>query len=698
MNYWTQEIEHITERISAAQVVKKTGKKRARAYKNIVGAFDIETTRVKTGGQRQNGGDEYRTFMYIWQLCIDGITCFGRTWDEFLECMTQIHFAADETIVIYVHNLAYEFSFLHGIYKFQPSDCFFMDVRKPLYCRIYKNIEFRCSYKLFNMNLARVMQSENVPAEYQKTEMNYDVMRYPWTELNEDELKYCENDVLGLWHAITNRLIKTGDNIATIPYTSTGYIRRTIKTLTHEFRPVFRDIAPEPKVYRLLRAAFRGGNTHANRAYVDCVNYDVHSVDIASSYPYVLCFREYPLTKWSEEKDLTTENIESLIYDKRHAVLMYVRFTGIDCGATAVPYISESKCAFIQPDFKHRRIDNGRLLAADVAEMAITDVDYKIIKKQYNPKCIEFLAVYTSIYKPMPAVVTRYIKKLYEDKTKLKANDPYFYARSKELLNATYGMSAQDILHAVIFFDGVDYDVDSPAATNEVLRKLILREDITEDPIKPEDLERGSLNNALPYCIGVWCTAYARERLQEGFEVVESQGGHVIYTDTDSIKFTGNVDFTRYNDEVRKNSYTVTEGGKSYTLGVYEYEETATKFKTLGAKKYVAMYGDELKITIAGVPKKTGAAELIAAGGIDKFEVGFIFRSTGKKESVYSDDEYIHSVDGRQIVIKSDVTLYPVTYELGITDAYKKLMQSHLTMRKAYDNMIMNMWLSYEYS
>ena len=49
--------------------------------------------------------------------------------------------------------------------------------------------------------------------------------------------------------------------------------------------------------------------------------------------------------------------------------------------------------------------------------------------------------------------------------------------------------------------------------------------------------------------------------------------------------------------------------GKSKQLGVWDYETQGnpyTEFKTLGAKRYLVKQGDELHITVAGIPKRAG--------------------------------------------------------------------------------------------
>ena len=56
-------------------------------YKDVVCAFDIETSLIRTG----SGKSDLCSIMYIWQMQI-GLDCtiYGRTWNEFLILMDDI--------------------------------------------------------------------------------------------------------------------------------------------------------------------------------------------------------------------------------------------------------------------------------------------------------------------------------------------------------------------------------------------------------------------------------------------------------------------------------------------------------------------------------------------------------------------------------------------------------------------------------
>ena len=83
--------------------------------------------------KKEIDGHDKRSIMYVWQVCINGRVIYGRTWDQFLELCdylsSEYALGPDRRMVIWVHNLAYEFSFLSGLYPFQDEDCFFRDIR-----------------------------------------------------------------------------------------------------------------------------------------------------------------------------------------------------------------------------------------------------------------------------------------------------------------------------------------------------------------------------------------------------------------------------------------------------------------------------------------------------------------------------------------------------------------------------------------
>ena len=53
-------------------------------YIAIPATFDIETSSYKDKYESlKQGRDVYKAFMYQWQICVEGVVIFGRTWQEF---------------------------------------------------------------------------------------------------------------------------------------------------------------------------------------------------------------------------------------------------------------------------------------------------------------------------------------------------------------------------------------------------------------------------------------------------------------------------------------------------------------------------------------------------------------------------------------------------------------------------------------
>ena len=647
-----------------------SGKKRH--YIGITTAFDIETTALE--------GTE-QSIMYIWQWQFGtDYTVIGRTWEEFLDLQKRIIavLPPDKWLVVYVHNLSYEFQFLKGIYEFTPDDVFAIASRKLLKCDMWGVFEFRCSYKLTNMSLKQFtskMQVEHV--KLSGDDFNYSEKRYPWTDLTDTELDYCVNDVLGLVEAINALMERDKDTLQTIPLTSTGYVRRNAKRamrngIHHNF--VY-SILPDYETYTALREAFRGGNTHANRYYAGDIVENVHSADRTSSYPAVICNCEFPMSVFVQilPSDLNLEYITRCITVRHKALLLRIGIKNLKLRDPfwGCPYLSKDKCRNI-----HKAVDtedNGRILQADYLETTVTDIDLKIIMEEYSGNII-FLQGWYSSYKKLPEPLINEVIKYYRDKTELKGvkGQEIYYDKAKALLNSLYGMMAQDpVKHSMIFQQIGDWE---------------------EDTISDEELLGKSNQKAfLAYQWGVWVTAHARDALERGIRLVhETEGADFIYCDTDSVKYTGTVNWSDYNaDRVREcrvsGAFATDPNGITHYMGVFETEDNPetgvaySQFKTLGAKKYayIEKEGEGVHCTIAGVNKKLGGKELDKHGGLSAFEEGFIFRDAGGTQAVYNDDPEIKdmTIDGHKIRITSNVCILPSEYTLGITGEYERIIK-----------------------
>lgn len=634
-------------------------------YKDCVTAFDIETTRIKECEQ---------SIMYIWQWCFsDRCTVIGRTWTELEVFIQRITAGWPENarMCAFVHNLSYEFAFLRGVHYFQPGEVFAVRSRKILKAQ-WDAVEFRCSYMHSNMSLAEYLNK--MGAEHQKTELDYDRPRYPWTELNPDELEYCVNDVVGLVEALKIEMAADGDNLYTFPLTSTGYVRRDAKrAMRGVHHSWLADQLPDLETYHMLREAFRGGNCHANRYYAEQIVHNAHSADRSSSYPDVQCNCLFPVSKFFPYKDCGLDDLMLLIVKRKRAVLARVSMSNVRLRDKlwGCPYLSRDKCRNIMGgDY-----DNGRILQADYLETTITDIDLRIIIEEYAADDIKFYDVRHARYGPLPAPLIAETIEYYRRKTTLKGvlGQEVFYTKAKNKLNSIYGMMAQNPVKRSIIYtqEGV---IDENGNIDYYPE---------EDAEDAELLEKSNRRAFLCYQWGCWVTAWARYRLEEGIKLAHASGAEFLYCDTDSVKYLGFIDWEAYNeqrkaDSLKSGAWADDPKGERHYMGVYEQEHDMEAFCTMGAKKYVYIDRGKLVCTIAGVGKSAGAKELQAAGGIEAFKDGFTFYEAGGLEALYNDKPNIAEWEvepGRKVPITANVVLRESTYTLGLTAEYLRLLR-----------------------
>lgn len=641
----------------------RRSKKRERKYFDILCAFDIETSLLRLTNRA--GDIEPHAIMWVWMFQFGGeCTIVGRTWDEYrrlCDMIDQVSQERDLRLVVWVHNLSYEFQFLSGIFRVQPDDVFAVKSRRVLRCDI-GCIEYRDSYLQTNMSLDAFTHKMQVAHGKLSGQLDYSKVRYPWTPIAPAELPYCLNDVRGLVEAISAEMKIDGDNLYTIPMTSTGYVRRDVrKSMWPIVDRMIQPLLPTPDLYALLRAAFWGGDTHANRHYAGRHLEHVKSADKASAYPAAQCTNLFPTTRFVQEPPSVSALRHCLML--RRAVVMRVALYGVRQRYAwwGFPYIPQSKCEMLENPV----LDNGRVLSADCLVLACTDIDFEIIRKEYSFTGVRVFDLYSATYGRLPRKLTDVVKKYYTQKTELKgvAGQELYYTKSKNKLNSVYGMTAQRPVRDKVYYDGTTF-----------------YETAVDDDDLPQELAKAYKSAFLPYQWAVWTTANVRASLKQAQWACGRNG---VYCDTDCVKYVGNVDFGKINQDLRRKAkaagaYATDPAGHIHYMGVFEQEREYAEFMTWGAKKYATTYekGGPITTTIAGVNKSKGGAELESAGGFSAFRPGFVFRKAGGVDLVYNDvpDVEPQQIDGHTLEITKNVALLDGEYTLGITAEYAKIL------------------------
>ena len=685
MIYELKDLTQFLSTINTKDIIKSKDK----IYYNLAMSFDIETSSFY---EDRNGvvytNDDYRklkhtvkaekkAIMYVWQFAIEENVIIGRTWNDFLYFCKKLYDylnLKERYIIVYVHNLSYEFQFICRWFNW--IDIFADSERKPIKAMTDTHFIFKCSYRLSGYSLevlANNLKSHSI--KKMVGDLNYNLIRNSKTPISKEELQYCINDVLIVTSYIDEQINEYG-NIEKIPLTQTGKVRRYVRKQcfqNKDYKYFIKELTIEKPEYLLLKNAFAGGFTHCNAMYTNKICKNVTSYDFTSSYPTVLISEKYPMSKGKEVFIKNESELLNLI--KNYCVLVDLQFTNIKTSFMYEQIISYSKCRNV----KNPLINNGRIVQADTLTITCTDIDFLNIKDFYkwDSMKIGLCYIYKKDYLPKEFIKT--VLHLYKSKTELKGVDgkEVEYLHSKELLNSLYGMCVTSIVHDSFNFNGSEWTTENGNLDEE---------------LKNYNTDK---NRFLFYQWGVWCTAYARNNLYTGIKECKDD---YIYSDTDSIKIF-NADkhktyFEKYNKWIvqklekclRYHNIPLeyispkTIKGEPKTLGIWDFDGFYTDFKTLGAKRYIFKKDNKLSITVCGLSKKSGKEF------IENKKNPFIFfnegmyidsEHTGKMTHTYIDKEIENTITdylGNTAYYheKSFIHLEKTDYLLSLSDMYIK--------------------------
>ena len=261
------------------------------------------------------------------------------------------------------------------------------------------------------------------------------------------------------------------------------------------------------------------------------------------------------------------------------------------------------------------------------------------------------------------------------------------------MLNSIYGMTVTDIVKDEITYED-EWGQEQASIEEEIERY------------------NSKKSRFLFYPWGVWVTAYARRNLWLGILAIKED---YIYSDTDSIKFFNyskhekfiegynklvinkqlkTLDYYNINPELLSPK---TVKGTSKPLGVWDFEGLYSRFKTLGAKRYLVEEDNELYLTVAGLSKMNGINYMINQCNNDFTKVFEMFtdeltipeENTGKNTHTYIDDEITETIkdyNGVEEVITSlsGIHLEEAKYSLSISDYFVKfytMLQNGYTLK-----------------
>lgn len=634
---------------------------------NVVFGLDIETSTIKI----ENSDDDYCSFMYSY--CVSKLNfdtgkyndlSMGRTYKELDDFLFSLNDKANENdvdIIIYIHNLSYEFSFFCNNLEFftkhlsmiSEKDCLFLESNKPLFVKLDRLV-FRCSYLLTGKSIKKLGDEIGL----KKLDYNYKKIRTPLTKLTDKEIKYNYRDVEIMLKSVyriftNNKYMKT---IQQMPLTKTGIMRFNceqnknvnVKTKYENKKGKKRsgtllrlnnylchkEKAKDYSQIRLWQNLFQGGLVYSNPKYTSTVLYDIASYDFKSDYPYQMLYRYFPsdFERVESERDVVFYDITKNL-DYKNFVLKKFSNSMFNC-------IIEVKN--IEAKFEFYPLSTSKIInISDLKNMRnCLVVNGKVIKSYTNTKfymtCIDYLTLKT-FYK-FDFVKCHYLEvaKHYESSNKYKINSVIYNAEKKiefsnylkliEDTNEFKKYSSDEIGDSdllkelnecsdyyeqldIIKFNYQNVKADLNALYGDNAQHLIHTKFIYDVESKEyikrmetfDDYKKARVKTS--YIYGLYVPQYARASILFIAYKFLINNLPVLYIDTDSIKTT---DCDLSNDIVNDfNKIQINNLKEEYRFtkfGILEKEYVAQKFTSLGTKSYITIKNDKLYATISGLP------------------------------------------------------------------------------------------------
>lgn len=609
------------------RTLKSSSPKDKRAYLEEWISLDTETS-------HNHNPESPLGWIYQWAFCFGGETVVGRKPSELIATFNKIikfyQLGKERKLIIYVHNLSYDWSYLVDWLVEEYGQGKTLAIRSH-HIISYTNeyFCFKCSYLLSNKSLAK--WSKDLGCEHRKLEgfVDYEKVHFQDSKLTPRDWAYMVGDVETLRECLQRQLKLYGDNIVTIPLTATGYVRREIRRNfnadNHNFKR-FQETRLCETTYKLCRREFAGGFTHGDR-YKAGMTIEpkageiIKHRDFRSHYPSQQRVRNFPLGKfnlYARNTDLATiqEQLD------KYCILVDCTITNILIKSEKInfPYLQESKCKEGHIGAFKTLSDNGRILSfAGTTNVVFNEHDLYWFLRQYDYQEIKYNALYVSAKGQLPAFMRNTVDEFMFGKTKYKElekaeTDPekkLDYAlslmKAKNGLNAIYGCSATDPIRNEITWEDMENWKEAPPA----------------DLQGALDMFYNSRNNCMRYPWGCWTTSNARHELFTfAYDVIgKANGGGgleatgCLYMDTDSIFYISNPETEKsveeYNAKLRERSeklgaFIEYEGKKVHYDQFCDEDEEIISFRFLHAKCYA--YEEKtagLKCVIAGVPART---------------------------------------------------------------------------------------------
>ena len=639
--------------------------------------LDTETSKSRKDTYKkvneQKKYDWNPNYIVAWSLSIniygmDIVTVYGDSPDQIAPFIEQMHrsMRGNKTI-IYCHFLSYDFTFM-GKFLFNawgyPVKQLNTKPHYPINIEFSNGICFRDSLILSQTGIEK--WAADLKAENGKAvgKWDYDKKRNQGDPFTDDEIQYIECDVLAGVECLAIMRKQLQSSFSAFPYTKTGIVRKAAREAGKHFdahKTAMKCYRDGYVPYKIMEKVYHGGYTHANRHIVGwTINGNIKCYDFNSSYPFALISEKYPCEHFVS---MESEHDPETIIEKSNKFAYLFRFR-----ADHVRLKNRAEPFPVLQLYKMTRVfdvsvDNGRILEAGYVDFLTNEIDFAVFATQYEWGECEISEVYRAAKNFLPRWLRDFIYNKYKEKCLKKGGDPVQYSLAKSDVNCIYGMMVQHLMQSDIV---QNYD------TNEFTTVYHDTQEDFEKAVKKR-------STFLFYAYGTWCTSYAQRNVVLYLSHCVNDREHsAFYIDTDSCYSDdwNEQAINQYNEfcrlKLKESGYDpITVNGKTYCLGSAALDGEYIQYRALGSKRYCCRNSDgSLKITVAGVPKKTGVKCL--KGDIENFRKGFVFdgETTGKLTHIY---QYVNEIymDDNGNLIGDSINLVPCDYLMDESIEYK---------------------------
>ena len=581
--------------------------------------------------------------------------------DEFLFNLNDKNKYTGNTTIIYIHNLAYEYSFFNNNLKFfknsttieNQKDYLFLSDNKPLFIRI-GYIEFRCSFLLLNKSIRTLGAELDIP----KLDYDYNDIRTPLTPLTDDEIKYNFRDVEIMLKSV-KRLYDNNEYINSLeelPRTKTGITRLNNKKnpnintkyktnkgksrseYKHDIFVNNREKAKSLEQLLKWESCFSGGIVFSNPYYCNKVVNNVYSIDESSAYPTQMLYRFYPydFIKVEDHKEKVFEKLykNEILNNTPINMIMHKPFyTFFNCTITITNIINKYdfyplSTAKIENYADLYNTDNclyvnGKVVFCNVPiNITVTCLDLYILYMFYKFDVVkvDYLEITNKTRKNTPyklnsikyngAKKKEYKKynNMIQDSNVLKkytTKDIPDNNYRKLVNNAKTIVEQKDISAMLYLQPKVDLNAEYGINAQHLLRNRPYFDNDKNEFIDNYTTfdEYNKTIQKTSYIYGVYIVAYARCSLLYMVHEFLKNDITIYYMDTDSIKFNGNIKKAKqlinsYNETI---NYMLKEY-QELGFGKWDIETCYNNFTTIGTKSYITENDKILHATISGLP------------------------------------------------------------------------------------------------